>query len=150
MKLLLSCILLGLSLSSVAQNYSGPEKEINAILKNIQTFSKHVVAGDYEAIAASYTSDGKIFPNNMDILEGTENLEKYWKPGSGSSVIHHKVTPTEIRILDNEAYDYGYYQGVSKNSSGEESKWRGKYVIIWKKIDGQWKIYLDIWNAIQS
>jgi ketosteroid isomerase-like protein len=46
------------------------------------------------------------------------------------------------------AYDYGYYSGSSAKTGEESSKFQGKYVIIWKKENNDWKIYLDIWNRI--
>ena len=137
------------TLSISAQNYIGKQKHIDKILKNVAMFSKHVMAGDYEAIAASYTTDGKIFPNNREIMEGTTALEKYWKPGEGWKTTYHKVTPQEIRIVKKTAYDYGYYEGESQGPDGKKSQWKGKYVIVWKKVKGEWKIYLDIWNSIK-
>ena len=34
-----------------------------------------------------------------------------------------KVTPEEIKIIGNEAYDYGYYEGRSIGGDGKESSW---------------------------
>ena len=139
-----------ITIPSLAQTYSGPEKDIQAILENVSTFSQNVMKGDYKAIAASYTTDGKIFPNNRDIMEGTAALESYWKPSEGWQTTYHKVTPKEIKVLGDEAYDYGYYEGTSKGPDRNESNWKGKYVITWKKVNGEWKIYLDIWNSIKE
>ncbi len=130
------------------QNLIGDEKEIEKILFNIKTFSEHIMASDYDAIAAAYTEDGKIFPSGRDIIEGREDIRKYWVLPEGRSTKYHKVKPEEIKIIGDEAYDYGYYEGVSLNAQGQESSWKGKYVIVWKKVEGEWKIYLDIWNRI--
>lgn len=127
------------------------EMEMEAIMNNISAFSQHVMNGDAEAIADAYTSDGKIFPNNRDIMEGRDALVKYWSPQKGYKTTYHKVKPEEIKILGDEAYDYGYYEGKTLNeSTGKESSWKGKYVIVWKKVKGEWKIYLDIWNRIAT
>lgn len=131
-----------------AQTYIGKQKDIDKILKKVAAFSKYVVAGDAEAIAASYTADGKIFPNKKDILEGTAALQEYWKPREGWKTTYHKVTPQEIRIVKKTAYDYGYYEGESQSPDGTKSQWKGKYVIVWKKVKKDWKIYLDIWNGM--
>ncbi len=139
-----------ISIISFAQTYTGPKEDIDQILKNIESFSSQVIAGDYVAVAANYTSDAKIFPNNQDILEGTAAIANYWKPSNGNQTIAHKVTPSELKILGDEAYDYGYYEGTTKLADGTESSWRGKYVITWKKVDNDWKIYLDIWNSIPN
>lgn len=133
-----------------AQNYIGEKTDIDKILRNIKSFSEHVMASDHAKIGASYTSDAKIFPSNRDIIRGEEAITRYWIQPSGTSVKFHKITPEEIKINGNEAYDYGYYEGISVNSEGQENSWKGKYVIIWRKVDDDWKIYLDIWNRIQN
>lgn len=132
--------------SARAQTYNGPKEEINHILRNIRSFSYYCMEGHAGAIADAYTVDGKIFPGGMDILEGREALERYWTPKPGSEIIHHKITPLEITVIGDTAHDHGYYEGRSKTADREELSWRGKYVIVWKKVDGHWKIYLDIWN----
>ena len=149
MKIIYVTLIISLfSISLQAQNYTGNDKDIASILANIKAFSQHVMNGDAEKIAAAYTEDGKIFPNNRDILEGTDALKKYWAPSKTHKTIHHKVTPEEIKIIGDEAYDFGYYEGKTKRPDGTISSWKGKYVIVWKKVEGEWKIYLDIWNSI--
>lgn len=135
-------------LSANAQTYTGKQKDIDKILKNVAQFSEFVMAGDHESIANCYTSDGKIFPNKKDIMEGTQALSDYWKPHEGYSISYHKVTPSEIHIVKKTAYDYGYYEGETLGPDGKKTQWKGKYVIVWKKVKKDWKIYLDIWNSL--
>lgn len=129
---------------------SSQEKEVSVIKERVKLFSANLMAGKKKEVVEMYTEDGKIFPMNQGILEG-EELSQYWNPSEPSNwkTTYHKVTPVEIKILGNEAYDYGYYEGTSTNGTSE-SKFQGKYVIVWKKIDGTWKIYLDIWNPIKK
>lgn len=140
-------------LTTISQLHSqiliGTKEDINIILKNTEDFSKYVMASNYKKIAASYTEDAKIFPNNTKILEG-DDIIKYWILPEGLSTSFHKITQAEITIVDDTAYDYGYYEGKTKNAKGEEQSWRGKYVIVWKKTDDEWKMYLDIWNSVRD
>ena len=131
-----------------AQHFVGKQKEINKILTNIEQFSGYIMESDYEKIAGAYTDNGKIFPGNTMILEGKALIEDYWRLPEGTSITYHKVTPSEIKIMGKEAYDYGYYEGRTKRSNGEEVAWKGKYVIVWRKVNKDWKIYLDIWNRV--
>jgi ketosteroid isomerase-like protein len=133
-----------ISCTKVKGSTTADERE--KLLQQIKQFSAQVVAGDAAAVAGMYTEDGKIFPSGMNILEGRDALEKYWKPGAKSKVSYHKVTPNEIKFIGDYAYDYGYYEGETTREDGSTLDWAGKYVIIWKKVDGEWKIYLDIWN----
>jgi len=133
-----------------SKNYVGNQDDIDKILTNTKDFSNFVMNSDYDSIGRAYTSDAKIFPNNKEIIKGREAIIKYWTLPEGVQTKYHRVNPEEIKILGNEAYDYGYYEGTTLRSIGTESKWKGKYVIIWRKIDQQWKIYLDLWNRIND
>ncbi|GAA4279279.1 YybH family protein [Aquimarina mytili] len=115
-----------------------------------KSFSKSYLKQDYEAIAKSYTSDAKIFPNNAPIISGYEAIKKRWSGASGYTPIEHQIIPEEIFILGDTAHDYGIYKGKNKNDDGTEISYKGKYVVVWKKIDNQWKMYLDIWNRIKE
>ena len=127
---------------------SGCPKAEDLILEKIKAFSGYVVAGDAEALGRAYTQDASIFPGGSDILKGRAAIEKYWTPREDRKIVYHKVSPEEIRILHDEAYDYGYYEGRTQKADGTEVSWKGKYVIIWKLEEGEWKIFLDIWNRV--
>ncbi len=131
-----------------AQTLHGDKEDIEVILNNTKAFSAYVMASDYKGIINSYTKDAKIFPNKTSILKG-EDILKYWTLPEGISILYHKITQTEITVIEDTAYDYGYYEGKTKHKDGRISSWKGKYVIVWKKIDGDWKMYLDIWNSVQ-
>lgn len=147
------CFLVALLLSIVAvpaasQTYSGPQEDIDAILSNVKSFSAAYMSGDYDAMAMAYTEDGKIMPNNTRIISGREDIRARWVLPDSMSIKLHEIHPEEIKVLGEHAYDYGYYNGITVNPDGSESAWKGKYVIVWQKVDGEWKMYLDIWNSV--
>lgn len=120
--------------------------EEDKIRGNISAFSTAYMNGDAEKIASFYTSDGKLFPGGRDIIEGHNGILNYWNFPEGSKDMYHKITPLEIRIFRNYAYDYGYYEGSITNKKGKRNDFKGKYMIVWRKENGAWKILLDIWN----
>ncbi|MBT8185640.1 MAG: DUF4440 domain-containing protein [Eudoraea sp.] len=132
------------------KNSANSTKEKERILATARAFSRAYMDGDYEHIANTYTKDGKIFPNNTPIIEGRAAIKKLWILPEGTKILDHQLQPEEINIIGNVAYDYGYYKGQSQAKSGEISAFKGKYVVIWKKIDGDWKMYLDIWNRVAN
>lgn len=128
---------------------SGNAADVDAILKNIDQFSKSYMDEDYEALARAYAPDARILPPSADIIRGRQAIKKRWQLPADVDVPLHKITPTEITINGNYAYDVGYYEGRSRKA-GKEYPFKGKYVIVWKKIEGQWKIYMDIWNSVSD
>ncbi|WP_298548171.1 nuclear transport factor 2 family protein [uncultured Aquimarina sp.] len=123
------------------------EEQIKTVAKS---FSTAYLKQDYEAIAQIYTKDAKIFPHNTSIISGYDAIKKRWASSSGYTPIEHQILPEEITVLGDTAHDYGYYQGKNKNDDGTETNYKGKYVVVWKKANGIWKMYLDIWNPVKE
>lgn len=130
------------------QWFIGPQNDIDSILNAIEDFSRFYRSRDYDNLAKSYTADGKIFPNGTGIIEGQDAIKERWIIPQDRAITSHIVTPVEIQVVGETAYDYGYYEGETTFSNGGTSRWNGKYVIVWKKENGNWKIYLDIWNRL--
>ncbi len=129
---------------------SKAKSDLDVINENIKAFSQAYMNSDAEALANMYTEDGKIFPNNRLIMSGKTDLKNYWTVPEDVKILYHKVTPSEIHIENDTAYDYGYYEGKTLTKDKKEVSWKGKYIIVWKKVNGNWKIYLDIWNNVPS
>lgn len=141
--------LLALSVSySIAQNVEDGNVEIQKIKESIEAFSEYYTSGNYSALANCYCKEGIILPPGADIIKGREAIKKRWILPEGVSVPYHKITPIEISIKDDWAYDIGYYEGTTIKKNGDRVNFKGKYVIVWKKEDGLWKIYADAWNGI--
>jgi ketosteroid isomerase-like protein/peptidoglycan/xylan/chitin deacetylase (PgdA/CDA1 family) len=130
------------------RSLEGDQAEIDAILHAIKDFSRAYRDREYAKMAEAYTRDGKIMPDGVGIIDGHDRIEKRWRIPEDRSIEEHIVTPVEITIVDDTAYDHGYYEGATRMPDGSLVRWTGKYVVVWKKEDGEWKMYLDIWNSI--
>ncbi len=139
-----------LTVSIAAQNYSGPKEDIDAILAKAAAFSEAYMAKDFDAIARAYTSDGKIMPGNSMIISGREKIKQHWLLPDSVNIKLHELHPEEIKVLEDYAYDYGYYNGITIRPGGEEVSWKGKYVVVWKRVEGDWLMYIDIWNNVRN
>ncbi len=148
MKAFILSSLLFLTQYLCAQVYVGDKTEITQILKNIESFSKHYMDGDIDALANAYSLNGKILPAGTTIIEGREAIKKKWVLPENVKILNHKVSPKEITITGEHAYDIGYYEGSTLQKDGKTVTWKGKYVIVWKKEDNDWKIYIDMWNRV--
>lgn len=134
---------------ATAQNYTGKQKHIDRILENTAAFSQAYLDADAGALSQFYTVDGKILPPGTAIIQGRAAIKERWTLPEGVSILHHKVTPEEINIIGKYAYDIGYYEGATKRADDTEVSWKGKYMIVWKKVNNDWKIYSDIWNNVK-
>ncbi len=143
-------LLLVLTVSVFGQEYAGKGEDVSAILKSNNAFSQAYIDGDIAKLTSFYSEDGKIFPDKSDIIQGHEAIKKRWTLPKNIKIISHKATPKEINVIEGYAYDYGYYEGSSENTTNNTiTSFKGKYVIVWKKENKDWKMYLDIWNALE-
>jgi ketosteroid isomerase-like protein len=136
--------------SSFAQNYIGDSLEIEKILSVSRAFSEAYMDEDIETLSDYYSVDAKIMPPNAPIIKGHAAIYKRWTLPEGIDIVLHQAIPEEIRVNGNFAHDYGIYNGTTKNADQQESHWQGKYLIVWKKVGDDWKIYLDIWNNMPA
>ena len=71
MRAILICLLIvATTQQGFSQTFIGKQKDIDKILANIEAFSQPVMNGDYGKIAATYTSDGKIY---LDIWNSVDS-----------------------------------------------------------------------------
>ncbi len=134
----------------LSPEYTGPKEDYAALMQGMKAFSTTYMNEDHEGIANFYTEEGKIMPNGTPIIQGRAAIAERWKLREGTDIIHHSIHPVEIHIQGDTAYDYGYYEGSTKVDDQEPSHFIGKYVIIWKKMNGKWLIDVDIWNRVNN
>jgi ketosteroid isomerase-like protein len=120
-------------------------KEIHeAILAAEKRFVAAYNRGDAPGLVAFYTSDGQIMPPNMEVVAGPVALEglfrRFWD--AGDTVI--ELETVEAEGSGNIAYEVGRYTLSGKTGKVND---QGKYIVVWKKVDGQWKLYRDIFNS---
>jgi uncharacterized protein (TIGR02246 family) len=106
-------------------------------------FEAAIVAKDAERVGSFYTEDAMVFPPNFEVVQGRGAIATFWKGfiDTGAAI---KIEPTEVQDDGNLGLDSGKYR--ISGSDGKEVD-HGKYVVVWKKENGVWKIYRDIWNT---
>lgn len=121
--------------------------ETEAIATLARDFSAAYMRGDAAAMAALYTPDAVIFPNGAERITGREAIQRYWTLAPGNRVTMHRITPAEVRVEGELAYDYGVYE-VSGERQGEAwGPTHGNYLIVWRRQpSGEWRMHLDMWN----
>jgi uncharacterized protein (TIGR02246 family) len=109
-------------------------------------FGAAVAKGDAVALAGLYAPDAQAFPPNSDVVKGRAAIQGMWKSVLDSGIAAAELTTTGIEAQGNLASETGTY--VMKTKDGKVAD-RGKYVVVWKKVNGQWMIHHDIWNTSQ-
>jgi uncharacterized protein (TIGR02246 family) len=117
-----------------------------AVEAGSKKFSAAVAKGDAAALASLYTTDAEAFPPNSEMTKGRPAIQAMWKGVLDSGVTGVDLVTTEVEAQGPLAYEVGTY--VIKVKDGTVAD-RGKYVVVWKKVGGQWLLHRDIWNTNQ-
>ena len=106
--------------------------------------------GDHDAagVAGLYTSDGALMAPGAPIAQGQQALEAAWgglmkAPGFG---LTFKADEIVVASGGDMALDRGTYE-LSLDGPDGPTKDIGKYVVVWRNVDGQWKVAADIFNS---
>lgn len=108
------------------------------------TFGSGFATGDSANFVAHYTSDACINPSNMPQICGSAGINAYFNGGYKMGIRGIKITTNEVFGGKDGVTETGTYEiFVDKNVSVD----KGKFIVLWKKTDGKWKMHRDIWNS---
>jgi uncharacterized protein (TIGR02246 family) len=103
--------------------------------------------GNFQALAELYTEDAQAFPPEAAIVKGRAAIATMWKE-MADQVVDPELNTLEVKRLGpTAAREIGSFRLKSKGTDPDEIT--GKYVVLWEKVKGQWKISTDIWNSGQ-
>jgi uncharacterized protein (TIGR02246 family) len=123
---------------------AGQMKDKSAIGAVNQQFEKMFKSQNADGLAALYTLQGQVMPTNADFVTGRDNIRNFWSGAFKSGLTAAKLTSVELTIHGETAIEIGKY--VLKNAEGKQAD-QGKYIVIWQKENGDWKLHRDIFNS---
>ncbi len=114
--------------------------EIEAVNKEFMAF---YAAGDTLGVANCYTEDGKVMNAGAPSVGGKKNIASVF-----SGLIKSGITKADLK-LENVygSEDLLVEEGVAFLFAGDDAVAEEKYIVVWKKEDGKWKLFRDIFNS---
>lgn len=119
------------------------EKAKTAITAANQKFMDAIGSGDTVTSAANYHSEGVILIPNMEPISGKEII-KFHSNGMKAGISGIAVASTEVWGDENNVFEIGTYELFGKDKVMID---RGKYMVVWRQENGEWKMYRDMWNT---
>lgn len=98
---------------------------------------------DAAACASLYTADGATLPPNADIARGRAAIQAVWQEVFDAGLTGFQVDSLEVESAGDLAYEMGRYSMCADDDLADE----GKYLLIWRREAGQWRIHRDIVNT---
>jgi ketosteroid isomerase-like protein len=119
------------------------QKDVSAEIINAnENFMNHFNGGDAENLVALYTEDARVLPPNSPVVTGMDNLKNMW----GGMI----ETGIKVELKTVSADGFGktaVEEGTYTIFAGDDVVDVGKYIVIWKKEKGTWKLHQDIFNS---
>jgi uncharacterized protein (TIGR02246 family) len=140
-------VILSLLLIWPVVSLANGSENVRAAIEEVNTqFAAAFNRGDTAAVASFYTEDGSLLPPGEAIVSGRSNIEAYWKAGVGAGLSNLQLRAAEVESQGEMAYEVGEFSFDMPTSDGGKATEKGKYLVVWKNIDGSWKLHRDIWN----
>jgi ketosteroid isomerase-like protein len=130
---------ISVSAQSKGKTDDGMRKAIeNASRKFNETYNK----GDAVGLAAMYASGARVLPPNAVAILNDQGILDMWRSFINSGA-KFSIATTFVEGRGDLAYEVGTY-AITAADGGQDT---GKFVVVWKRQNGAWKIAADIWNS---
>jgi uncharacterized protein (TIGR02246 family) len=107
-------------------------------------FSALAAQGDAAALANLYAKDGAVMPAGSEPVRGTQAIARFWQSALASGVAGIDLKTVEVYGEGTTAAEVGEY--ALRDKAGKVLD-RGKYIVIWRNQDGQWKLLRDMFST---
>jgi uncharacterized protein (TIGR02246 family) len=126
----------------------GSNVEVRRLIEAaVQQFVAAFNRGDTAAIAQLYAQDGQILPPQSEPITGRSGIQAFWQGAMDMGVKAAKLEPVEIEGHGTTAVEVGRFELYA---AGQQRVDKGKYIVVWKLTQGEWKLWRDIWNTSLS
>jgi ketosteroid isomerase-like protein len=126
------------------QKNEGPgldKQSAKAFIDSINTkFSEQLAAGDSTALASHYWPDAELLLDNSEAVKGND-IVNAWGAAIRGGMKEVSFTTTDITGSSTFIIETGAYE-IKDGKKNLVDK--GKYVVVWEKRNGEWKLYRDI------
>jgi ketosteroid isomerase-like protein len=107
---------------------------------------KAVKERDWNVVKSAYSTGAVLLPPNGKAISGRGAIHS-WVATNLTYVTDLRDRQLEIEGCADLAYARGTHSMVIKSPDGDPIRDRGKYLQIWRKKRGTWKMARDIWNS---
>lgn len=145
---LLAISLIGCAEKKESEAAQGAAADQQAIQNTNAQWLRLIKDGNAVAVSELYTPDGAIMPPGAPKAQGPKAIEKVWSglmatQGFG---LTFKADDITVSSAGDMALDRGTYR-LETGSLTAPTQDVGKYVVVWRKIEGKWKVAADIFNS---
>jgi uncharacterized protein (TIGR02246 family) len=107
-------------------------------------FEDAVASSDGRAVAALYTEDAWLLAPGAPAIRGRAEIEAFWS-GRFEGIDGVQLTTVDaVQLGPDGAREIGRFRMALK---GKADPSIGKYVVVWRRVDGVWHLETDAFNS---
>jgi ketosteroid isomerase-like protein len=80
-------------------------------------------------------------------FKGKDAIRQFWGGFLGMGAINLALFSDDVMQRDDLAVETGHYEVSITPKGAAAATDSGKYVVVWRRIGGQWKLERDIFNT---
>jgi uncharacterized protein (TIGR02246 family) len=135
-------IALALSIGLAAQP-ARAEDVRKAVDAGNAAFRTALLAGDAKKVSELYTTSAVVIPAGAPIASGRAAIALYWQGAIDGGV---KDLALDTHAVE-AAGDLAIEDGTLKLTTADGGVSSSRYVVVWKREGGGWRLHRDIWNG---
>lgn len=133
--------------TETAETIVKAEFDLETVKAEIEEANKNfmalVAAGDSVGLANAYTADAKMMGAGAPSAVGRANIQT-----AIAEMFNSGITKVDLRLEN----IYGTQDMIAEEGdltlyAGDQAVGEEKYIVLWKKEDGKWKLFRDIFNS---
>ena len=135
-------------IDGTAHGQTSAEAEVEVIRGLSRQWAEADSMRDVARAVMFYAPEAVEMASNTPIVKGRDAIQRWYESWllDPKNRIEFATEAIEVAGAGDLAYERGTYRFFTKTESGEDED-VGKYLTVWRKIDGQWKVLADMANS---
>ena len=114
----------------------------DAVEAGNKAFMAAFLRGDAAAVSQLYTENAQVIAPGEPVAKGRTAIAAAWQKSIDSGVKDVALTTGDVESAGDLAYETGTAQLTAKDGKVTQAR----YLVVWKREGGRWKLHRDIWN----
>ena len=126
----------------------GPGDADAAIAKQNASFVAAARAGNVDQLMNFYSETAVVMPPNAPAVSGRPAIRQFWSGLLGAMNVEVRLTTDDVNQGGDVAAERGHFDfTMTPKQGGAPIHEVGKYVVVWRKLNGKWMAVNDIFNS---
>jgi uncharacterized protein (TIGR02246 family) len=105
--------------------------------------------GDAAGVAQFYAEQATALPPGAPMAKGRAAIRGFWQGAIQAGYKNMTLKALRVDQFGNAAREIGEFTLDAPSPQQQVAHVAGKYVVLWRRIGGSWKLDTDIWNSNQ-